>query len=129
MAQAAKVTPPVNAPTASPIALGQPLSSSFLLSPGSYSYLSVSILPGQFNDPAGVAVDRWFNVYVADTQNHKIQKITEAGVVTTLAGSGVAGYADGAGTAAQFDLPTGVAVDSNGNVYVAEAGNNCIRKV
>jgi len=129
MAQAAKVTPPVSAPTASPIALGQPLSNSFLLSPGSYSYLSVSILPGQFYDPAGVAVDRWFNVYVADTQNHKIQKITEAGVVTTLAGTGVAGYADGAGTAAQFNLPTGVAVDSNGNVYVAEAGNNCIRKV
>ncbi|VDA99012.1 FIG01132568: hypothetical protein, partial [Olavius algarvensis spirochete endosymbiont] len=69
------------------------------------------------------------NVYVVDHGNHRIRKITPEGVVSTLAGTGTRGHADGIGTEAQFDYPTGVAVDSEGNVYVADHGNHRIRKI
>ncbi len=83
-----------------------------------------------FNNPGGAAVDAAGDVYVADTDNQVIRKITPAGVVTVLAGSpGVAGSADGSGSAATFDDPTGVAVDSSGNVYVADEGNDEIREI
>ncbi len=82
-----------------------------------------------FNSPQGIAVDSSGNVYVADTNNNKIRKITSAGVVTTFAGSGTAGSADGTGTGAQFNGPQGVTVDSSGNVYVADTNNNKIRKI
>ncbi len=84
----------------------------------------------QFNYPGGVAVDGWGNVYVADTQNSTIRKITPGGVVTTLAGkAGVHGVANGTGSAARFWGPVGVAVDDAGNVFVADTFNNTIRKV
>ncbi len=66
-----------------------------------------------FKSPSGVAVDNSGNVYVADKNNDKIRKITSAGVVTTLAGSGSAGSADGTGTAASFYYPYGTAVDGD----------------
>jgi len=83
----------------------------------------------RFNYPSGVAVDSEGNVYVADTENHRIRKITPAGVVTTFAGTGTLGHTDGSGTAAQFNYLSGVAVDSEGNVYVADNGNHRIRKI
>jgi IPT/TIG domain/NHL repeat/GYF domain 2 len=84
----------------------------------------------RFCFPRGVAVDGSGNVYVADTNNGTIRKITPAGVVTTLAGTALSGgSADGTGSAARFYSPSGVAVDSSGNVYVADAGNSTIRKI
>ena len=80
--------------------------------------------------PDGVAVDGAGNVFVADTDNYTIRKITPAGVVTTLAGTaGSSGSADGTGAAARFIEPYGVAVDGAGNVFVADTGNNTIRKI
>ena len=84
----------------------------------------------RFNNPLGVAVDTSGNVYVGDTWNHEIRKITPAGVVTTLAGlAGTSGTNDGVGVAARFSYPENVAVDGSNYVYVADEGNNCIRKV
>ncbi len=82
----------------------------------------------QFNRPSELATDAQGNVYVADTHNHKIRKITPTGEVSTLAGS-TAGFADGAGASAQFSYPNGVTVDSQGNVYVADTENYKIRKI
>ena len=82
-----------------------------------------------FSGPAGVAVDGAGNVYVADFTNNLIRKITAAGVVTTLAGTGKAGNVNGTGTAASFSGPRSVAVDAAGNVYVADANNNEIRVI
>jgi sugar lactone lactonase YvrE len=84
----------------------------------------------QFNSPCGTAVDGAGNVYVADSANATIRKITPLAVVSTIAGLvGSPGSSNGAGTDAQFDSPFGVAVDSTGNVYVADAGNNTIREI
>ena len=98
----------------------------------------IATTTAQFNSPFDVAVDKSGNVYVADYSNHRIRKITEDGEdangnkiwkVSTIAGSGASGHQNGAGATAQFSRPSGVAVNSSGNVYVADYGNNRIRKI
>ena len=84
----------------------------------------------RFSHPTGITVRGSGDVFVADTDNHTVRRITAAGVVTTLAGlAGVAGSGDGAGSAARFRQPCDVAVDAAGIVYVADSGNNTIRMV
>jgi sugar lactone lactonase YvrE len=88
----------------------------------------------QFNLPDGIAVDGSHNLYVADDHNNTIRKITPVGtnwVVSTIAGSIVlgAGFTDGTNTDAQFSSPGTIALDASGNLYVADTGNNAIRKV
>jgi DNA-binding beta-propeller fold protein YncE len=90
---------------------------------------TIAANPARFNTPSGVAVDSNGNVYVADSGNHAIRRITAAGVVTTLAGDGTAGSGDTANAPVRFNGPTGVAVDGAGNVYVADTQNDTIRKI
>jgi hypothetical protein len=89
--------------------------------------------PAGFDHPCGVAVDRATNIYVAGGSNNIIYRISPVGtnwIVTTLAGmAGVAGTNDGMGAKAQFDFPTGVAVDAATNLYIADQSNSTIRKV
>jgi sugar lactone lactonase YvrE len=80
-----------------------------------------------FFNPSGISVDANENVYVADTNNHRIRKISQ-GVTSTFAGS-TSGFADGTGVMAKFNFPQGVAIDLAGNVYVADTNNNRIRKI
>lgn len=96
---------------------------------GATGYADGPAAQAQFNAPVGVAVDKEGNVYVADTYNDRVRLITKEGVVRTLAGAGSAAYADGAGASALFDTPCGVAVNDAGDVYVADTGNDRLRKI
>lgn len=95
----------------------------------------------RLNTPTAVAFDSYGNLYIADTLNHRIRKVTKAGVIVTVAGSGAVssvgrgtggfGFSGDGGPAvqAQLSIPEGVAIDSKGNVYIADTGNDRIRKV
>ncbi len=82
-----------------------------------------------FDSPVSVAVDEDDNIYVADTYNDIIRKVDEEGKVTTIAGTGAPGYQDGEAHAVMFDTPSGIAVDKEGNIFVADTGNHAIRKI
>jgi sugar lactone lactonase YvrE len=86
-------------------------------------------VPASFNTPSGLALDDEGNLYVADTGNNRIRKVTTEGVVSTVAGNGSAGYVDGPSSSAEFNGPIGVAVDPHNNIYVADTYNDRIRKI
>jgi len=96
---------------------------------GTAGYANGAGVTAQFNNPSGVAVDSAGTVYVADTNNNRIRKVLPDGMVSTLAGSGTLGFADGVAATAQFNFPNGIAVDSTGTVYVADSFNHRIRKI
>lgn len=97
---------------------------------GSFGTTDATGADARFNFPTGVAVGSGGDVYVADSNNNTIRKITTAGVVTTLAGeAGSDGSENGTGTSALFNQPYGIAIDGSGNLFVADFGNNLIRKV
>jgi sugar lactone lactonase YvrE len=84
----------------------------------------------RFSHPSSIAIDGNGNLYVTDYSNSIIRKITPAGAVSTLAGAaGQFGFADGQGSAARFNYPDGIAVDSSGNVWVSDSNNHVIRKI
>ena len=96
---------------------------------GTLGYSEGSALNAEFYGPNGIAVDGQGNVFIADFGNNVIRKITTAGVVSTFVGNGTAGYINGTGTSCEFNNPAGIAIDASGNIYVADHGNNVIRKI
>lgn len=83
----------------------------------------------KFNNPQSVAVAPDGSLYVADTSNNRIRKILPDGTVSTIAGDAAAGFSDGSGNAARFNSPKGIAVDTAGNIYVADTGNSAVRRI
>jgi uncharacterized protein YjiK len=96
---------------------------------GTLGFSGGTLTTAQFYSPQGLAFDGSGNLYVADQGNNAIYKVTTTGTVTILAGTGLAGYINGAGAVARFNAPQGVATDAAGNVYVADRGNNMVRKI
>ena len=98
---------------------------------GGYSGDGGSAISAELYWPSGVAVDASGNLFIADLGNSRIRKVSTSGIITTVAGNGTQGYSGDGGSAdsAELYLPTGVAVDVSGNLFIADDGNNRIRKV
>ncbi|HXB44560.1 MAG TPA: NHL repeat-containing protein [Puia sp.] len=96
---------------------------------GSWGYVDGPSSNAEFHNPAGMTIDAAGNIFLADLDNFRIRKISTTGVVSTIAGSGIEGFLDGDASVAQFDEPSSVAVDLDGNIYVADLVNNRIRKI
>lgn len=100
---------------------------------GGYAYSGDggAAVAAQLNSPQAVAVDASGNFYIADTANNVVRKVAADGTISTVAGNGGAGFGGdgGAGASAQLNAPQGVAVDSSGNVYIADTANSRVRKV
>ena len=96
---------------------------------GSEGFADGHTTSASFNTPGGLALDADGNLYVADTGNNRIRKITPEGQVSTVAGDGTPGYRDGPASQAQFNGPIGIAVDGRGNIYVADTYNDRVRLV
>ncbi len=116
--------------------------SSDTYTPSTLDLFAGSITPGdtgdggpavqaQMDNPTGVAVDAKGNVYIADTNNHRIRKVDADGVITTVAGTGAAGFSGdgGPGTQAQLNRPMGIAIDEAGSLFIADTDNHRVRKV
>jgi sugar lactone lactonase YvrE len=86
-------------------------------------------LQAKFQGPLDMVFDQQGNLYVTDRYNHRIRKISSAGEVTTLAGSGEPGFEDGTGEAASFNYPNGIAMDPQGNLVITDLGNSSIRRI
>lgn len=102
---------------------------STLAGDGTAAFANGTGTAAKLRNPSGLAIDKEGNLIVADRLNHRIRKITPAGVATSIAGDGVSGYKDGEAGAARFADPYGVAVDGNGNIIIADLNNNKVRKL
>lgn len=99
--------------------------SSFIAGTSTNAFQNGTGAGAQFNYPRGLAINKTTgNLYVADSGNHRIRMVTPAGVVSTVAGTGVNGFNDGAAGSAQFSFPNGVAVGADGTLYIADSGSN-----
>ncbi len=96
---------------------------------GTSGFLDGNLTGSEFNSPTGMVLDAQGNMYISDSFNNRIRKIGTDGTVTTIAGNGTAGYVDGPAAQAEFYAPQGLAIDAQGDVFVADYGNNVIRKI
>jgi sugar lactone lactonase YvrE len=96
---------------------------------GTAGYVDGPAAAAQFDGPTGLALDAGGNIFVADTYNDRIRMITPGGLVSTVAGAGGPGYADGDAALALFDTPCGVVVTSDGSLIIADTGNHRLRKI
>jgi serine/threonine protein kinase, bacterial len=105
------------------------MASTYAGTPGISGFANGTLTGAAFSGPDGIVLDNKGDVFVSDVGNNVIREITASGSVITFAGSGTVGNADGTGTAASFNQPVGLAVDGGNNIYVADEGNNEIRKI
>ncbi|MGP8214928.1 MAG: T9SS type A sorting domain-containing protein [Bacteroidia bacterium] len=96
-----------------------------------YSGNGVAATSAELNNPSGVATDAAGNLYIADYENNRVRVVETSGIIVTIAGNATQGYSGDGGiaTAAELNNPSGVALDASGNLYIADQGNSCVRKI